>query len=57
VENFRFHDLRHSCASYLAMAGATIREIQMTMRYSHLSEQHLGAVADRMAEKFLSRVS
>jgi integrase len=66
VENFRFHDLRHSCASYLAMAGATIREIQeilghksiqMTMRYSHLSEQHLGAVADRMAEKFLNRVS
>jgi len=66
VEDFRFHDLRHSCASYLAMAGATIREIQeilghksiqMTMRYSHLSEQHLGAVADRMAEKFLDQVS
>jgi integrase len=66
VANFRFHDLRHSCASYLAMAGATIREIQeilghkslqMTMRYSHLSDQHLVGVADRMAEKFLGQVS
>lgn len=66
VTDFRFHDLRHSCASYLAMAGATIREIeeilghkslQMTVRYSHLSDQHLVGVADRMAEKFLGQVS
>ena len=33
------------------------KSVQMTMRYSHLSEQHLGGVADRMAEKFLNRVS
>lgn len=27
IENFHFHDLRHSAASYLAMNGATIPEI------------------------------
>jgi len=62
IKDFRFHDLRHSCASYLAMAGATIREIQMilghktiamTARYSHLTDQHLAGVAARMSSQFL----
>jgi integrase len=46
IENFRFHDLRHSCASYLAQSGATLLEIadvlghkslDVTRRYSHLT--------------------
>jgi integrase len=62
VENFRFHDLRHSAASYLAMSGASLMDIAailghktlaMVKRYSHLSEQHTTAALDRMAEKFL----
>ena len=49
VMNFRFHDLRHSAASYLAMGGASLAEIaevlghktlQMTKRYTHLTESH-----------------
>ncbi len=57
VEDFRFHDLRHSCASYLAMNGATLAEIaeilghktlQMVKRYSHLSEQHTAGMLTRM---------
>ena len=49
IENFRFHDLRHSCASYLAMDGASLLEIAdvlghktlaMVKRYSHLSSDH-----------------
>jgi len=57
IENFRFHDLRHSCASYLAMNGATLAEIaevlghktlQMVKRYAHLSEQHTLSVVERM---------
>lgn len=46
VRDFRFHDLRHSCASYLAQSGASLLEIadvlghkqlRMAMRYSHLT--------------------
>ena len=57
IDDFRFHDLRHSAASYLAMGGATSAEIaevlghktlQMVKRYSHLSEGHVGKVVERM---------
>jgi integrase len=57
IEDFRFHDLRHSAASYLAMNGATLAEIaeilghktlQMVKRYSHLTEQHTSQVVSRM---------
>lgn len=62
LPDFRFHDLRHSAASYLAMSGASLMDIAailghktlaMVKRYSHLSEQHTTAAVDRMAEKFL----
>lgn len=57
IENFRFHDLRHSAASYLAMSGATPSEIaevlghktlSMVKRYAHLSEAHTKEVVARM---------
>lgn len=57
IEDFHFHDLRHSCASYLAMNGASLAEIAETLghktlamvkRYSHLSEAHTAAVVGRM---------
>lgn len=60
VVDFRFHDLRHSAASYLAMNGATLAEIaevlghktlQMVKRYAHLSEAHTSAVVARMNER------
>lgn len=57
IENFRFHDLRHSCASYLAMNGASLAEIAevlghktlaMVKRYAHLSDSHVSGVVERM---------
>jgi integrase len=59
VKDFRFHDLRHTAASYLAMNGATVAEIAgvlghktlaMVKRYTHLSDTHLSGVVARMNE-------
>ncbi|MEE8303634.1 MAG: site-specific integrase, partial [Candidatus Tectomicrobia bacterium] len=57
ISDFRFHDLRHSAASYLAMTGASLAELaailghktlQMVQRYAHLSEAHTAGVVARM---------
>jgi integrase len=49
IANFHWHDLRHTFASLLVMAGVDIRTvqelmghktIQVTMRYAHLAPEH-----------------
>ena len=62
IEDFRFHDLRHTTASYLAMSGASPGEIaeilghktlHMVKRYAHLSESHTRSVLERTMDKVL----
>lgn len=57
LADFRFHDLRHSTASYLAMKGASLMEIaevlghrtlQMVRRYAHLSESHVKGLVESL---------
>lgn len=65
LEDFRFHDLRHTCGSYLAMNGATLLEIaevlghkslNMVRRYAHLTATHTSNVLGKMTEGVLGHV-
>lgn len=60
ITDFRWHDLRHTAASYLAMSGVSLVEIAkilghrtlaMVGRYSHLDPSHVVAVGDKLAER------
>jgi len=66
LKDFRFHDLRHSAASYLAMNGASLAEIAavlghktlaMVQRYAHLSDAHTSKVVERMNEAIFASES
>jgi integrase len=57
VRNFTWHDLRHTFASRLVMAGVDLRTvqvlmghktIQMTCRYAHLAPGHTLAAVERL---------
>lgn len=65
IVDFKWHDLRHCTASYLAMNGASLAEIaevlghktlQMVKRYAHLSDGHVSNVVASMNEKIFGGV-
>lgn len=60
IEDFKFHDLRHTAASFLALHGAGLHQIaeilghsslQVTRRYTHLLETHTAKVVESTAAK------
>jgi integrase len=60
LNDFHWHDLRHTAASYLAMNGVSLVEIAkvlghrtlaMVARYSHLSDGHIVATGEKLAAR------
>ena len=60
IKDFHWHDLRHTAASYLAMSGVSLIEIAkvlghrtlaMVARYAHLSDDHIVATGEKLAER------
>jgi len=57
IEEFRFHDLRHTWASWHVMSGTSLQDLmevggwksyEMVLRYAHLAPEHLSAAAQRI---------
>jgi integrase len=60
IHGYTWHSNRHTFCSWLAMAGATMKEIQeaaghksitMSARYSHLTPKHRASVVERIASQ------
>lgn len=58
IENFRWHDLRHTWASWHVQAGTPLHVLQelggwecveMVRKYAHLSSEHLAEYVDRLS--------
>jgi integrase len=63
-EDFRFHDLRHTWASWHVQSGTSLPELmelggwksyEMVLRYAHLAPEKLSSVAGRI-ERQASRL-
>ncbi len=61
IEDFHFHDLRHTFASHLVMAGVDLltvkellghKQINMTVRYSHLAPEHTAQAVAKLTDRF-----
>jgi integrase len=60
IEAFRFHDLRHTWASWHVQSGTSLQELmelggwksyEMVLRYAHLAPEKLKSVAQRIERR------
>jgi len=60
IAPFRWHDLRHTWASWAIQGGVTLHELQqlggwssyqMVLRYAHLAPDHLADAAEKVAQR------
>ena len=60
IEDFRWHDLRHTWASWHVQQGTPLHVLQelggwetaeMVRRYAHLNAEHLAPYADRLSSQ------
>lgn len=63
IRDFRWHDLRHTWASWHVQSGTSLQELQelggwssfeMVLRYAHLAGEHLRGAASRIEGTFLA---
>jgi len=62
LQDFKFHDLRHTAASHMAMNGATQGELMevlghrsptMTRRYAHFSKEHIARILQKTSNNLI----
>lgn len=60
IKDFRWHDLRHTAASYLVMSGVSLvevakilghRTLAMVARYAHLADEHIVSTGEKLAAR------
>lgn len=65
LQNFKFHDLRHTAASHMAMNGATQGELMevlghrsptMTRRYAHFSKEHIARILQKTSNHLIGEI-
>lgn len=65
IKNCRFHDLRHTVASHIAMNGGSLLDIasvtghktmQMVKRYSHLTKKHTAELLQNTTNEMFSDI-
>jgi integrase len=66
ITDFHFHDLRHTFASHLVMAGVDIttvskllghKSLKMTLRYAHLAPAHMAKAVNILDSALSGKIS
>jgi integrase len=60
IKDFRIHDLRHTCATWLVTAGVPLSEVRdllghssvvVTERYAHLAPENVRAAVEKLSNR------